>query len=260
MQKLRIGLGILAVLCTSLLRAAEWGHLQGRFLYGGEPPARKPLTITADKEFCGKHEILEEQLVVNSASRGVANVFVWLFLARGQTLPAIHESYVDTAKAEVLLDASGCRFEPHACLLRTTQTLLIRNRNPIGDSAKIDTLANPPLNILLPIKSESRQQYPAAERLPVHVSCSLHPWESGWLLIKEHPYVAISQADGTFAIRNIPCGRWTFQFWHEQAGYVTQAKVGGRLADWPRGRVELEIQAGGHDLGVMVLAPSLFAK
>ena len=232
MQKLRAGIGILAVLWTSSLTAAEWGHLQGRFVYEGEPPARKPLTITADKEFCGKHDIREEQLVVNPANRGVANVFVWLFLARGETPPAVHESYAATAKAEVLLDASGCRFEPHGCLLRTTQTLLIRNRNPIGDSAKIDTLANPPLNILLPIKSESRQQYPTPERLPVRVSCSLHPWESGWLLIKEHPYMAVSQADGKFAIRNIPCGRWTFQFWHEQAGYLTEEmRDATRLSD-----------------------------
>lgn len=260
MQKRWTGFEILAVLWASSLMAADWGHLQGRFVYEGDPPVRKPLAITADKEFCGKQDIVEEQVVVNPANRGVANVFVWLFLARGQTLPAIHESFADTAKAEVPLDASGCRFEPHACLLRTTQILLIRNRNPIGDSAKIDTLANPPLNILLPIKSESRQQYPAPERLPARVSCSLHPWESGWLLIKEHPYMAVSRADGKFAIRNIPCGHWTFQFWHEQVGYIAQAKVGGQLTDWPRGRVELEIQPGDHDVGDIILAPSLFAK
>jgi len=49
------------------------------------------------------------------------------------------------------MDCHGCRFEPHAQVLRTTQTLLIRNLNLIGDSAKIDTLSNPPINIVIPI-------------------------------------------------------------------------------------------------------------
>jgi len=240
--------------------AFDGGDLQGRFVYGGDPPARKPVVITADKEFCGKQNILEENLVVNPANRGLANVIIWLYLARDEPLPAVHNSYAESQKADVHLDCRGCRFEPHVRVLRTMQTLVIRNLNPIGDSAKIDTLSNPAINILVPIEGQWRQAYASAERMPARVSCSLHPWESGWLLVKEHPYLAVTNADGQFAIKGLPPGKWTFQFWHEQAGYVTEVKHQGKPTVWKRGRVELEIKPGENDLGELLLAPDLFAS
>jgi len=238
----------------------DGGNLKGRFVYDGQPPERKPLTITADKEFCGKKNILEENLVVNRANKGVANVIVCLYLGRGDAPPTVHDSYAATEKADVHLDADGCRFNPHVCLLRTSQTLVLRNLNPIGDSAKIDTLSNSPINIMLPIKSEVRQKYTAEERLPARVSCSVHPWESGWLVVKSHPYVAVSNEDGHFAIQDLPPGKWTFQFWHEQSGYLTEVKFQGKSTAWKRGRVELEIKRGENDLGELLLAPAMFAS
>jgi len=68
-------------------------------------------------------------------------------------------------------------------------------------------LSNPPINIVIPIKGQWRQSYTSAERMPARVSCSLHPWESGWLLVKEHPYMAVSKVDGSFAIKNLPPGK-----------------------------------------------------
>jgi hypothetical protein len=238
----------------------DGGDLKGRFVYDGDPPVRKPIVITADQEFCGKQNILEENLVVNPANRGLANVIIWLYLARDEPLPAVHNSYAESEKAEVHLDCRGCRFEPHVRVLRTTQTLLIRNLNPIGDSAKIDTLSNPAINILVPIKGQWRQSYASAERMPARVSCSLHPWESGWLLVKEHPYMAVSNADGQFAIPSLPPGKWTFQFWHEQSGYLTEVKFQRKATAWKRGRVEFEIKPGENDLGELLLAPDLFAS
>jgi hypothetical protein len=244
MQKLLYGLGIIGTLWASTLAAADWGYLRGRFVYEGEPPVRKPVTITTDKEFCGKKNILEEVVVVKPDTKGLANVAVWVYRARGDAPLPVHASYAETAKAAVHLDADGCRFNPHVCQLRTTQTLLIRNRNPIGDSAKIDTLQNPPINIMLPVSAEVRQQ----------------PWEAAWLLLREDPYMAVSDADGKFEIRNLPVGRWTFQVWHEHAGYVTQVKIKGKASTWTRGRVELPIKSGDNDLGELVLAADLFAK
>jgi len=240
--------------------ALERGDLQGRFVYGGDPPERKPIVVTADKDFCGKHNLLEEHLVVHPGNRGLANVFIWLYLARDESLPAVPDSHGALAKADVTLDCRGCRFEPHARVLWTTQTLLIRNLNPIGDSAKIDTLSNPPINMVIPIKGEWRQTYAVAERLPARVSCSLHPWESGWLLVKDHPYMAVSDADGRFAIQGLPPGKWTFQFWHEQAGYLTEVQHQGQATVWKRGRAEFEIKPGLTDLGELVVAPERFAS
>jgi hypothetical protein len=243
-----------------VLGAELWGDLTGRFVYDGEPPERKPIHITADVEFCGGKNLLEEHLVVHPENRGVANVIVWLSLGRGETPPAVHESYADTARAEVVLDSVDCHFEPHVALLRTTQTLVLRNSDPIGDNAKIDTLSNPPINVTLPMHSEIKHQFTVEERLPARVSCGIHPWESGWLLIKELPYMAVSDEDGRFKIQNLPAGKWTFQIWHEQAGYVNQVTIDGQPTTWARGRVTVDIQSGENDLGNLLLAPPMFAR
>ena len=127
-------------------------------------------------------------------------------------------------------------------------------------SGYLRTRLVPPLNIMLPVGAEVRQQYQVPERLPVRVSCSLHPWESAWLVLRDDPYMAVSDEDGKFEIKNLPTGKLTFQVWHEHAGYVTRVKTAGKLSAWTRGRVELPVKAGDNDLGELVLPSDLFAK
>ena len=238
----------------------EWGHLSGRFVYDGDPPVRKPIKITVDPEFCGKCGLLEENLVVDPKTKGVAHVAVWMILRRGGPAPLIHESYAEAEKAEINLDSTCCRIDPHVCLLRTTQSLLLRNTDPIGDGIKIDSFRNLPLNVMLPVDGQIHHSMPQSETRPVHVGCPVHPWESGWLVVLDHPYMAVSGQDGRFTIKNLPVGKWTFQFWHEKTRYVSEVKVAGKPVTWPRGRLDMEIKPGKNDLGDITLAPTLFKK
>jgi hypothetical protein len=243
-----------------LAEAGEWGDLTGRFVYGGNPPTPRRIAITTDVEYCGKCNLIEETLIVDPASRGVANVIVWLYQGRGEAELPIHDSYRARATDVVPLDSTKCRIDPHVTLLRTTQTLMLRNTDPIGDGVRISALVNPSVNILLPPKGEKSFSLPNAERLPVPVSCPVHAWESGWLLVCRHPYMAVSGKDGRFQISRLPCGSWTFQFWHEAAGFVQQVVLGNEPQTWRRGRTEIRITSGSNELGDVILAPALFGK
>ena len=160
--------------------------------------------------------------------------------------------------AEVKLDAQGCRFEPHVTLLRTDQTLVIRNVNPIGDSAKIDTLSNPGINIVLPWKARCVFSSRCPSDCPRRSVAPSIPGKSvGWLS-QAHPYMAVSDGDGNLQVKDIPTGKWTFQFWHETARYITQARIGGEFRNLSRGRLELDITAGPNDLGEVRLARNYF--
>ncbi len=253
-------MGATALQTTQVYAAEQWGTLTGRFVYSGDPPKRKPILITKDKEYCGKCNLLEEDLVVDAKTKGVAYIVVWLYSGRRDPAPTVHPSYAETEKADVVLDSTKCSIAPHVSLLRTTQTLLMRNTDPIGDGIKIDSFRNTPINLMFAPNSEVRRKFPKPERLPVHVSCPVHPWESGWLMVLPHPYMAASKPEGQFEIKNIPVGKWTFQFWHEKSGYLDKVTVAGKPEAWRRGRVDIEIHAGANDLGPIELAPTLFQK
>ena len=76
------------------------------------------------------------------------------------------------------------------------------------------------------------------------------PWESAYILPREHPYVDISAQDGTFRIAKLPAGELEFQAWQERVGYLD-------TPDWPKGRFHMTIRPGSNDLGTIKLAPAL---
>ena len=262
MFRVLLGLVLTSVLVPAMGEPAsgqQYGDLTATFVFGGNPFVANPLQITSDREFCTRFKVLDEALAVNPENQGVANVFVWLFLNRGEQAPQPHPSYAETANDQIMLDNLECRFDPHALVLRTTQTLILHNSDAIGHNCKIDTFANPPINYTIPAGGQLEHQLKMPERLPARVSCSIHPWMSGWLLVKDSPYMAVSDEDGKLEIKNLPVGKWSFQVWQEKAGYVDRVTIEGQQVEWARGRLEVEIKPGTNDLGKVILPPALFA-
>ena len=94
--------------------------------------------------------------------------------------------------------------------------------------------------------------------MPLRVSCGIHPWELGWLVVSEHPYVAVTDKDGRFEIKNLPVGKSTFMFWQEAAGYLSEVTMSGTSESWKRGLREFDLQPGNNDLGQIIVKPELF--
>jgi hypothetical protein len=255
-----MGALLFVTLMSASVTAAEWGNLTGQFIYDGDPPKPPAAKITKDKECCGKHNVIDESLLVNPENRGIRNVIVFLVTDEGAELP-VHESYQESENDELLLDNDKCRFNPHVLLLRTSQTLKVGNSDPIGHNAKIDTFEreNPPVNITIPSGDFRTFNYVKRERLPVRVSCSIHPWMMGWVVIRDNPYMAVTDENGKFTIKNLPVGTYEFMFWQEAAGYVDEVTVDGKKKSWRR-TVEIKIDTGDNDMGVMKVAPDLFDK
>ncbi|MCR9119931.1 MAG: hypothetical protein NXI22_23590 [bacterium] len=236
-----------------------WGNLKGRFAIDGSSAEAPLLTINKDIDVCGKHNLRDESIVINESNGGISGVIVWLYLKRGDDAPQPHPSYEETATSDVILDNLNCRFEPHVCLMRTTQTLLVKNSDPIGHNTKIDTQSNPATNRTIPSGAEMTQQFESTERLPAPVSCSIHPWMQGWLVVQDTPYFAVTDKDGNFEINNLPSGEWTFQFWQEKSGYIDEPVVKGKTQDWKKGRAEFTIQGDATlDLGEIMVDAGQF--
>ncbi len=240
--------------------ASGWGNLRGRFVYDGTPPAPKELRITSDVEYCCKHKPMDESLVVDPHSAGLANVVIALYRGRGDEPPPVHSSFESTAAGAVSLDNAKCCFHPRVVLLHTGQTLRVLNSDDIAHNTKIDTQHNPPINSTLPAGGSLEHRFANAELAPARVSCSIHPWMVAWVMVREDPYYAVTDKDGNFTIDNLPAGTRTFQVWHETARYVTEVRQDGKATQWTRGRFTVEIRPGETtDLGPIYLDPSRFA-
>lgn len=239
--------------------AAGWATLRGRIVYDGTPPVPEPITVTKDKDVCGTCDLYDETLLVDPDSHGLKNVVVRLYVGRRDTIE-IHESYEKDKDRSVLMQSQCCHFVPHVVAMRTTQKFVFRNADPKGDALKIDPFRNPGINVTLTPREEVVNEFPRAERVPAKVTCPVHPWELGWLVICDHPYVAVSNKDGHFKIQNVPVGEHRFMFWQEKAGYLSDVTVQGRQESWRRGTKELALKPGDNDLGDIVVQPSLFEK
>ncbi len=251
---LAVATSTLVALAPSTVRAEDWGHLSGTFVLDGDGGMPVEIQPTKDQEFCGKHKIFDESVTVNPENKGIANVILFLSLKRGDKAPAVHPYYEESAKAEVTIDNDQCRFQPHVVLMRTSQTLIIGNKDAIAHNTKIDTFANPAINPLVPGGGTLKQTYAKEERLPAKVSCSIHPWMNAWLVVKDNPYFAVTDKDGKFRIENIPAGEWRFQVYHTK--FITQANVSGKAVKWAKGQMTQKITAGDNDLGVIKVALS----
>lgn len=248
-----------AVVCCLFASAAsgdEWGTLKGRFVYSGDAPAAAELKADKDVEVCGKHKLVNEELVVGG-DKGVANVVVFV---RDKKVK-VHPDAAAAAKAEkVVLDNKDCRFEPHVAFVQAGQDLVVKNSDPVGHNSNIATLKNAPSNNLIPAGGEAKLTFKAAEAIPAQVTCNIHPWMKAWLVVRDNPYAAVSGPDGAFEIANLPVGEVELQLWHEKAGYIGSVTVGGKAEETKKGRKKVKIAAAGTDLGEMVLDASMFSK
>lgn len=234
--------------------AQTWATLKGKFVLIGESPQLAPLQL-GDDEVCQAAKPTNKSLLLGDNNQ-VANVLVFLRPARGKKI-AVHPAYDEAKATPAELDNRGCEFVPRIALVRTGQPLVLKNSDPTNHNTKAALLANDEFNITLPANREETVTLEEEERLPMPVSCSIHPFMQGYLVVRDNPYMATSDDRGEFQIANIPAGKHEFQFWHERSGYLKNVEFDGGSLD-RRGRVEIEIPDSGEvDLGTLRIPASL---
>lgn len=197
------------------------GSVTGSVLFDGTPPASKLLVkkgdgSVKDAAVCAADDVLDESLVVNAKSKGIANVFIYLAKA-----PEGYKAEKPEADS-VVFDQKGCHFLPHGLLVQVGQKVLVKSGDPIGHNTHTFPLRNDGFNQL--IKPDDRVgvelNYKKPEKLPLQVKCDLHPWMIAYHLVLDHPFMAVTDADGKFEIHGLPPGKHEFVIWQEKKGYL----------------------------------------
>ena len=57
---------------------------------------------------------------------------------------------------------------------------------------------------------------------PVTVKCGIHPFMRAYAWVLNHPYFAVTDADGKFEIKNVPAVKVRVRVWHEVPGFVVK--------------------------------------
>ncbi|MBI2374827.1 MAG: carboxypeptidase regulatory-like domain-containing protein [Deltaproteobacteria bacterium] len=186
------------------------GSVTGRVSYAGPAPKAATIKATTDVEVCGKGSIPDESLIVG-ADKGIKNAVVAI-----AGLPGGKQSPM-----KATLDQVGCVYVPHVQAVTVGSELLIRSSDSTLHNTHAFQGGNTRFNIALPLKgSKSKQKLPN----PGHVSfkCDAgHSWMDAHAWVFDHPYFAVTDASGDFAIANVPEGTHKVTVWHEKLGELS---------------------------------------
>lgn len=216
----------------------EWVTISGHIVFPADRdiPERREIKKTdgflKDAECCLQdgRRLFFENLLVEPKKRGLANAVVWLrpdSLDRDATLPE-HKIRQKPKPRERIVEVKDCQFVPRITVARTGDTIRFKNPAPLATNVMYDSTSRgagsnfAPVNVLLAAKTGD---YTAAAPLQRSrnvdlFKSSIYPWMQGCVWCFDHPYAAVTDADGKFTIPDAPVGSWRLVVWHEEYGYT----------------------------------------
>lgn len=212
---------------------ATTGDIEVRVVYRGEVPPARRVVMSSAPQCALVHEepVYEEKLVVQDGN--LSNAIVWI----GKGL----ESYVFAPPDKpVVIDQVGCVYRPHVAVAMIGQPVEFVNSDAEAHNVRGLPSVLRAWNFMLSRQGSRRTLTFDRAEIAVPIGCDIHPWMRAYLGIVEHPYAAVTGADGTAVLRGVPAGELTVAVWHEALGKREQ------VVTLPaRGRVALEFDLTG---------------
>ncbi len=183
------------------------GSIQGVAIFSGNTEQLKPYKTGKYKKVCGT-DIPNESILINN--KGVKNSVI-----------SLHGKKLKKRGGEYKLDQKKCRYEPHVITVPLDSELKIHTSDPINHNIHTYSFENDPINIMfLPGQDAYSQEMEEAE--VIKVECDLHDWMRAWIVVTPNAYSAVSGADGSFEIPDVPPGKYELTAWHETLGSLTK--------------------------------------
>lgn len=209
MKHLRLTAAAVALCASSALAA---GGVHGTVTFSGKPPAAKKVNMVSVPECAQANpDGLAYSPVQISSKGGLANVFIYVKKGlEGKTFEPPKE-------AKVILNQKGCWYTPRIFGIMVGQPLVVKNSDPVMHNVN----AQPYFNIPTEAGNESEKIF-NRPKVMLRLRCNIHFWMSGFAGVVDNPYYAVSGADGSYTIPNLPPGQYTLGIWHETLGEQTQ--------------------------------------
>jgi len=171
------------------------GTIVGRAVFEGSVPPARQLEVDKDTDHC-MIAAGEAQDVVVGAEGALSGVVVEIKGLDGEWQhPA--DGYVIRQK--------GCRFNPEFMVVPDGAELTIYNEDPV-----LHNVNTGQFNIAQPGGESyvSKRKIAFQGRSFIHVTCNVHGWMEAWIYVARSPFFAVTGADGSFRIDNVPPGTY----------------------------------------------------
>lgn len=185
------------------------GRVAGKLTFAGAPPAPATPDRSTDP-FCSHQAGQDAAITVTDG--GLAGALISL---ESKALPP--EPPPDTP---VVVRQSGCSYLPRVAGAVVGQLIEIHNADATLHNVHAHTGKATAFNLAQP-KGAQPIRRTADEPGVVELTCDVHPWMRAYVVALSHRYFAVTGADGSFAIENVPPGRYTIKAWHPVLGTRT---------------------------------------
>jgi plastocyanin len=195
------------------MTVSDGGTIVGEVTYAGEPPAPEKIDVTKDANICGADPKVSPALVVG-ANKGIKDVVA--------SLPSIQKGKaLGKPDKPPVLDQKSCEYHPYAQIIPVNTTLEITNSDDVLHNIKTKGGSKTSFNMAQP-KFKRKLTYDFKNHEIVQVECNVHGWMNAIIVVEDNPYDALTDANGSFKITDVPPGKYTVKVWHSKLGEQTK--------------------------------------
>lgn len=109
----------------------------------------------------------------------------------------------------VVVDQKNFMFVPHVVSIRSGQAVKFTNSDSANHNVRTSAFeVKNQFNIFTGTGKEYVHHFVADKKQrPTRLGCDIHAWMCGWIYTFEHPYHAVTDADGRFELPELPVGK-----------------------------------------------------
>ena len=194
------------------------GELTGKVTLKGTPPPEKDIVPLKNDANCGPlvSGMPKTQFFVVGDGGALADAVVVVKGLEGKSSGA--------SAAPLVIDQHGCIYVPQIAAVQTGQKIVVKNSDPVLHNVHTTpaVAGNEEKNMAqMPKAADLEFSFAKAEDF-LRFKCDVHPWMFAWVTVVDHPYYAVTGADGSFKIANVPPGKYTVEVKHRKGGNVSR--------------------------------------